>query len=86
MSVVAEMERKITRIGNSLGVTFPGEVLKKVNISRGDVVTIDVRDGEIILRKSRKITLPQGISPDFFDILNETMEEYDETIKGLRDK
>lgn len=86
MSVVLEMERKVTKIGNSLGVTFPGEVLKRVNIAQGDVVTIDVRDGEIVLRKSRKINLPEGISPDFFDILNETMTEYDVTIKGLRDK
>ncbi|OGO81285.1 MAG: AbrB family transcriptional regulator [Clostridiales bacterium GWC2_40_7] len=86
MSVVSEMERKVTRIGNSLGVTFPNEVLKKVNIAQGDVVTIDVKDGEIVLRKSRKINLPQGISPDFFDILNETMTEYGDTIKGLRDK
>ncbi len=85
MGEMSTKERRVTKIGNSLGITFPGEVLKKINISRGDEITIDVRGDEIILRKSRKIQLPQGISPDFFDVLNETMTEYDETIKGLRD-
>ncbi len=86
MGVVLEMERKVTKIGNSLGITFPSDILKKINVVQGDEVTIDVRGDEIVLRKSRKINLPNGISPDFFDILNETMTEYDETIKGLRDK
>jgi putative addiction module antidote len=80
------MERKVTKIGNSLGVTFPSEVLKSIHVKLGDEVTIDVKDDEIIIKKSRKVQLPSGISPDFFDILNETMSNYDETIKGLRDR
>ncbi len=86
MSVVYEVERKVTKIGNSLGVTFPSELLKKIEVAQGDTVIIDIRGDEIILRKSRKVELPSGISPDFFDILQETMNEYDETIKGLRDR
>jgi len=86
MGTVLKTERKVTRIGNSLGITFPGKILKKINIVQGDEVTIDVRGDEIILRKSRKIQLPRGISRDFLDIINETMIEYDATIKELRDK
>ncbi|SFA56854.1 hypothetical protein SAMN05216169_10581, partial [Anoxybacillus pushchinoensis] len=36
--------------------------------------------------KSKKVDLPKGISQDFFEVLNETLEEYDETIKGLIDR
>jgi antitoxin MazE len=31
----------------------------------------------------KKVDLPKGISEDFFEILNETLEEYNKTIKGL---
>lgn len=86
MSEVHEMERKITKIGNSLGVTFPSEILKRIHVNHGDEVTIDLRGDEIVIRKSRKVQLPSGISPDFFEILDKTMNEYDETIKGLRDR
>lgn len=86
MSVMYEMERKVTKIGNSLGVTIPADVLKKIDVVQGDEITLDLREGEIILRKSRKIHLPNGISSDFFEILSQTMEQFDETIKGLRDK
>ena len=86
MSVMYEMERKVTKIGNSLGVTIPADVLKKIDVVQGDEITLDLREGEIILRKSRKIHLPNGISSDFFEILSQTMDQFDETIKGLRDK
>ena len=86
MGVIYEMERKVTKIGNSLGVTFPTKMLRKINVNLGDEVTLDLKGDEIILRKSRKVQLPDNISPDFFDVLNETMNQYDETLKGLRDK
>ncbi len=83
---VREMERKVTKIGNSLGVTFPADVLKKINVKQGDEVNVEVRNGEIVLTKSTKVSLPKGISPDFFDVLDQTMVEYDQTLKGLKDR
>lgn len=42
---------------------------------------------EIIIKKKKQAAaLPDGISPDFFEILEETMNEYDQIIKVLRDK
>lgn len=81
-----ELERKITRIGKSYGVTIPLDLLKELDIDLGDMVQLTNEDGKILLRKSRRVTLPEGISPDFFDVLKETTEKYDETLKGLVDR
>ncbi|KHF26752.1 SpoVT / AbrB like domain protein [Anoxybacillus sp. BCO1] len=76
-------DRKVLKIGNSLGVTFPVEFLQKLDIHQGDEVQMEFKDNQIVIKKSNKVNLPEGISKDFFDVLNETLEEYDETIKGL---
>lgn len=83
--VITRMERKVTKIGNSLGVTMT-EALKQLGINNGDTVKIDVRGDEIVIKKSQRVTLPDGISPDFFDTLHTVMNEYDETLKGLKDR
>ncbi|GAA0382057.1 AbrB/MazE/SpoVT family DNA-binding domain-containing protein [Bacillus horti] len=83
---VKNMERKITKIGRSIGVTFPLDMLKAAGLKPGDIVSIEQKGEEIILRKSRKIELPEGIDQDFFDLFEETYQEYEETIKGLVDR
>jgi antitoxin MazE len=81
------MERKVTKIGNSLGVTMT-EAFKKLGIDFGDMVHIEVHedDGEIVIKKSQPLTLPDGLSPDFLDTLQTVMRDYDETLKGLKDR
>lgn len=76
-------ERRITKIGNSFGVTIPNELLKKAGLKHGDDIQLELVDGVIQISKSRKVALPEGISEDFFDVLNETVSAYDKTIKGL---
>ncbi|WP_199621452.1 AbrB/MazE/SpoVT family DNA-binding domain-containing protein [Paenibacillus alkalitolerans] len=87
MGKVTEMERKVTKFGNSLGITMT-EALKQIGLELGDTVHIDVRksDGEIVIRKAYKVELPSGIGPDFLETLSEVMEQYDETLKGLKDR
>lgn len=87
MTKVNEMERKVTKFGNSLGITMT-EALKQIGLELGDTVHIDVKenDGEIIIRKANKVSLPAGISPDFIDTLTQVMKQYDETLKGLKDR
>ena len=80
------MERKITKIGNSLGITFPADVLKQIEVSLGDQVNIELRNDEIVITKSKKVNLPKGISSDFFDVLNETITNYDTTLRRLKDR
>ncbi|GJM77148.1 hypothetical protein HMSSN036_93640 [Paenibacillus macerans] len=87
MTKVSEMERKVTKFGNSLGITMT-EALKQIGLELGDTVQIDVRetDGEIIIRKANKVTLPAGISSEFLETLSGVMKKYDETLKGLKDR
>jgi antitoxin MazE len=87
MGKVTAMERKVTKFGNSLGITMT-EALKQIGLQLGDTVQIDVRnaDGEIIIKKANKVALPTGISSEFLETLSEVMEQYDETLKGLKDR
>lgn len=87
MDKVIQMERKVTKFGNSLGITMT-EALKQIGLDLGDTVRIDVRnaDGEIIIKKANKVTLPAGISSEFIETLSQVMEQYDETLKGLKDR
>jgi antitoxin MazE len=87
MSMVIAMERKVSKFGNSLGITMT-EALKQVGLDLGDTVRVDVREseGEIVIKKIQKVSLPTGISSDFLDTLAEVMSEYDETLKGLKDR
>jgi putative addiction module antidote len=81
---VKELERKVSKMGNSLGVTMT-ESLKSLNINLGDSVKINVRGDEIIIKKIPYVTLPQGICPEFFTILKEISEEYDQALNELKD-
>ncbi len=87
MNMVIEMERKVTKIGNSLGITMT-DALKQIGLSQGDTVHIDVKqiDGEIVIKKANKVLLPVGISTEFIETLSQVMEEYDSTLKGLKDR
>jgi antitoxin MazE len=87
MGKVIEMERKVTKFGNSLGITMT-EALKQIGLDLGDTVQIDVRnaDGEIVIKKANKVSLPTGISSEFVETLSQVIEQYDETLKGLKDR
>ena len=62
--------------------------LKQIGLNLGDTVQIDVNQssGEIIIKKANKVTLPDGISDDFMDNLADVISEYDQTLKGLKDR
>ncbi|MBD2864637.1 AbrB/MazE/SpoVT family DNA-binding domain-containing protein [Paenibacillus oceani] len=87
MNRMIEMERKVTKFGNSLGITMT-DALKQIGLEQGDTVSIDVNQatGEIIIKKSTKVALPEGISEDFMDTLTDVIEKYDQTLQGLKDR
>lgn len=83
---VAIVNRKVTRIGNSLGVAMT-EALKRIGLDYGDEVEIEVRDeaGEIVIRKAKlRVSLSVGFDPRFFEALQWTMERYRATLEGLK--
>ena len=43
---------KLTKVGNSTGVTIPREVLTAAKLDRGDEVALQVRDGTIEITKA----------------------------------
>jgi antitoxin MazE len=49
VELLEQIERKVTKIGNSFGITLPPEFLKQVGLTQGDDVEIEVKDGRIIL-------------------------------------
>lgn len=77
--------RKVTQIGNSCGLTLSREMLDHLKVSKGDDVQVEMKAGELILRRIQHTVYPDGISEDFFDVLNETIEKYDATLKELKD-
>lgn len=80
------IHRKVTKIGNSLGVTFNKELLSSIHVGIGDnlEITVNENEGEIVLRKSP--TIPKGLDPRFFEVLQENVEQYRNTIEGLKDR
>lgn len=80
------IERKVTKIGNSIGITLPSEILTQVGLSQGDDVQIEVKDGKIILKKKEHLQLPDGVDAEFMEILNDVIKEHDKAFKGLVDR
>ena len=78
-----QFERKVTKIGNSFGITLPIELLKQVGLAQGDDVQFEVKDGQIVLRKKEKVVLPEGVDAEFMNILNDVIKEHDKAFKGL---
>lgn len=76
-------ERKVTKIGNGFGITLPIELLKQVGLAHGDDVQVELKDGEIVLRKKEQVTLPEGVNAEFIDILNDVINEHDKAFRGL---
>lgn len=87
MKRAVEMERKVTKFGNSLGITMT-DALKQIGLDQGDTVLIAINQstGEIIIKKSTKVSLPHGISEDFMDSLADAIDKYDHTLQGLKDR
>jgi antitoxin MazE len=81
-----QIERKVTKIGNSIGITLPPELLKQVGLAQGDDVQVEVKGGKIIVRKKEQLQLPDGVDAEFMDILNDVIKEHDKAFKGLVDR
>ncbi|MFS0891494.1 AbrB/MazE/SpoVT family DNA-binding domain-containing protein [Peribacillus frigoritolerans] len=78
--------RKLTKVGNSLGITFPVEMLKTANLAFGDELEVEFKGEEIILRKNKNVKLPKGVDAEFMEMLSGVIKEHDEAFKGLVDR
>lgn len=81
------MKSHLLQIGNSLGLTLPNEMLKALNVKKGDEVQVELVGNQVIIKKApQMIELPEGIPADFFNLLEEEMEAHHEALKGLVDR
>ncbi|ODP30243.1 hypothetical protein PTI45_00313 [Paenibacillus nuruki] len=78
--------RKIGRMGNSLGVSFPKLLAEKLDISQGDEIEFVENDGEIILRKARQIELPKNIRLEVLEAFYDVFEEDRAIFDDLKDR
>lgn len=76
------MEKKIRKIGKSYGITFPPGMVRDMGLKPGDRVSVERKNGEIVISSS-EMPVSQGISSDFYDVLEEIIEEHDDALKGL---
>ena len=80
---MTKYERKLTKIGNSYGITLPKTLLKEANISYGDNVTVEVKDGKILVQREEEIKLPDGVDNEFMELLTDVIKEHETAFKGL---
>ncbi|TSJ67355.1 AbrB/MazE/SpoVT family DNA-binding domain-containing protein [Allobacillus sp. SKP2-8] len=89
-SVVKEMlKRKVTNIGNSSGITIPQEVIKHLNLNKGDEVRFILEeDGKVALKKHEPVNYDaiEGIDQEFVDGVKDLMENYHTTLRNLKDR
>ncbi|GGA52050.1 hypothetical protein GCM10007416_26440 [Kroppenstedtia guangzhouensis] len=76
--------RKVGRMGNSLGLGIPKDIVDKINIKSGDEyeVSVDPQTGVITARPIKRL----GVDPQLLKDLEELMDEYGEAIRNLKDK
>ncbi|MET1249072.1 AbrB family transcriptional regulator [Sporolactobacillus sp. STCC-11] len=81
------MERKIVKMGNSFGSTYPAEILNHLHAKQGDHISFEPQpDGTVIIKKQSKVQLPKGIDPGLLEIVTDVMDQYNEAIKELAKK
>lgn len=87
---VKEVERKVTKIGNSLGLTLPHEVLDHIGVKHGDEVQFNLeKDGKVSIKKVnnlKNVGVLGELDQDFIDGLNDLFANYDNTIRNLADR
>ena len=58
-------------------------MLKEANISYGDNVTVEVKDGKIFVQREEEIKLPDGVDNEFMELLTDVIKEHETAFKGL---
>lgn len=72
-----EVKIKIRKIGNSLGLILPSEMLKKIEVENGDTVFVSLEDGEIVIRNDEQKENNDKFKEKVLAIIEEYMEEHE---------
>jgi antitoxin component of MazEF toxin-antitoxin module len=79
------MERKLVKIGRSLAVTLPSEVVKEFKLKKGQGVELSVHPatGAVTVRPGVKFFEDGKASKRFRKIAEEVRQDYDRAFKKL---
>lgn len=76
-----KIERKIRKVGNSLSVTIPKEVLDFADLKEGDTIEFVSKEGDLLIKKHDSI-----VTPEFMQMIEEICEEQKEVLSALVDR
>jgi putative addiction module antidote len=79
------MERKIVRIGSSLAVTLPSEVVKEFKLKKGQSVDVSVhpQSGAVTIRPGVKYFENGEVTKRFQSIAEQIRKRYDSAFREL---
>lgn len=80
---VAVVNRKVTNVGNSLGVTLPLDFLENLSLVKGDNVSVTVKNDEIIIKKAPQ---RQDLDLELLNLIYEEIEAHDKALRGLANR
>lgn len=83
------VERKVTWIGNSLGVTLPQEVLDHIKVKHGDEIKFVLEpDGKVTIKKYVPVNFDvlDEFDRDFLEGVKDLFDNYDNTLRRLADR
>ncbi len=72
------MERKLRKVGNSLAVTIPMEVLQQIGLKEGDTIEFSPQGEVVTLKKKEEV-----VTEAFMALVKEICDENDEALKEL---
>ena len=79
------MKRKLVRVGNSLAVTLPHDLVKEFALRPGMEVdaTVDPRDGSFVARTGVKLFEEGEVSPRYRKMVDRLVEQRQELYQRL---
>lgn len=81
--VEKKIQRKVTTVGNTTGITLSKEVLDHLNIKKGDLVDLVLNEnGEVTFKKHTQLQI-DGVSDDFLQMVSDTIDEYEGALLNL---
>lgn len=72
-------KQKLTKIGNSVGVVLPKELLKSLKLKAGNEIYLEQVRDKVILEKDAS----KSVSPEFLKIAESIGEKYKEAFREL---
>ncbi|AZP03767.1 AbrB/MazE/SpoVT family DNA-binding domain-containing protein [Jeotgalibaca ciconiae] len=73
-----KIERKVRKVGSSLTVTLPKDVLEFADINEGDTIEFSTKNGDLVIKKREEI-----VSAEFMKLVEEIYNEQEPVFKAL---